>query len=35
MSVFAFAIPVGFGLILVHLIANLATALAGSENDAA
>jgi len=35
MSVFAFAIPVGFGLILVHLIANMATALAGSENDAA
>lgn len=31
MSVFAVAVPVGFGLVLIHLVANLATALTNTE----
>ncbi|MFC3615630.1 TRAP transporter small permease [Lutimaribacter marinistellae] len=33
MSVFALAIPVGFGLIMIHLIAHLATALTNKETQ--
>lgn len=33
MSIFAIAIPVGFGLILLHLLANLGTALMRREAD--
>ena len=33
MSVFALAIPIGFGLILLHLLANLGTALTRREAD--
>lgn len=33
MSAFALAVPVGFGLIMLHLIANLATALSGCAED--
>ena len=31
MSVFAIAVPIGFGLILLHLLSHLATALSGRD----
>jgi TRAP-type C4-dicarboxylate transport system permease small subunit len=33
MSAFALAIPIGFGLVLLHLLANLGTALTRREAD--
>lgn len=33
MSAFALAVPVGFGLVLIHLFANLATALSGASQN--